>query len=396
MSILVCRVKSPLSQVTEERVKDYLSCVQDELKEELRLVEMDELDKVPFGLVYVASGGSEGIFLEKYLKLAERPLYILTSGESNSLAASMEILSYLQAHGHYGEIIHGSVKDVAARIRALKSAYQAKANLKGKKLGLIGDPSDWLIASPADDAAYRAKLGVSLEKIPMSELQDEIKKCGYPENRWTLDLKSKGYDAAEMEKALNVYGAFRRIVDRHGLFGLTVRCFDLLDSVHTTGCLGLAILNAEGIYGGCEGDVPSLMSMVILGEVSGNPVFLCNPSRINTEKGEMVLAHCTLPMNMPESYRLTTHYESGIGVAVAGHVPEVPCTIFKTNAALDRYFAKNGEIVGNLQEPTLCRTQIRLKLDDFSYFLTRPIYNHHLVTLGQHEKALAEFFHLIG
>ena len=76
MSILVCRVKSPLSQVTEERVKDYLSCVQDELKEELRLVEMDDLDKVPFGLVYVASGGSEGIFLEKYLKLAERPLYI--------------------------------------------------------------------------------------------------------------------------------------------------------------------------------------------------------------------------------------------------------------------------------------------------------------------------------
>ena len=49
MSILVCRVKSPLSQVTEERVKDYLSCVQDELKEELRLVEMDELDKVPSG-----------------------------------------------------------------------------------------------------------------------------------------------------------------------------------------------------------------------------------------------------------------------------------------------------------------------------------------------------------
>ena len=41
------------------------------------------------------------------------------------------------------------------------------------------------------------------------------------------------------------------------------------------------------------------------------------------QKGEMVLAHCTLPMNMPESYRLSTHYESGIGVAVAGHVHAV-------------------------------------------------------------------------
>lgn len=396
MAIRVCHVKSPLTQVTDDRVKGYLDTVQEALGEEIQLVEAKELASEVFSMVYVASGGSEGIFLKDYLKhLSERPLYILTSGESNSLAASMEILSYLQANGKQGEIIHGSVSDVAKRIRALKNAYRAKNSLSGMKLGLVGESSDWLIASRDTDASYRAKLNVSVTKISIEELIQEVKKGGYPENEWTLMLKQKGYDAEEMDKALNVYGAFKRLVEKYGLSGITVRCFDLLDTVHTTGCLGLAILNAEGIYGGCEGDVPSLMSMAILGEISQKPVFLCNPSRINTEKGEMVLAHCTLPMNMFTDYRLMTHYESDIGVAIQGHIPEEECTIFKTSAELDRFFAKRGEIVGNLREAVLCRTQIRLKLDDFSYFLTKPIYNHHLIALGDHVDAIEEFFRLI-
>ena len=110
----------------------------------------------------------------------------------------------------------------------------------------------------------------------------------------------------------------------------------------------------------------------------------------------MVLAHCTLPVTMPRSIRLTTHYESDIGVAIAGEIPEGPCTIFKAAGDLSRYFAKRGEITENLHESCLCRTQIKLKLDDFSYFLTNPINNHHLVCCGDYTDALNEFFALIG
>lgn len=396
MSIAVYQVQSPLSQVTREHTEAYLNSVSRALGEPLSPVSIEEYAALPFGLIYVASGGSEGIFLSQYDKIAERPCYILTSGESNSLAASMEILSYLREHGKRGEILHGSVEAIAGRIRALDRASGARASLRGMKLGLLGTPSDWLIASSDDDSAYRKKLGVELMHVSMAELLDEIKKETYPENQWTQKLCALGYDAAEMKKSLCVYGAFRRIADRYGLGGLTVRCFDLLDTVYTTGCLGLAILNAEGIYGGCEGDVPSLMSMAILGEVSKQPVFLCNPSRIDTDGGEMVLAHCTLPVNMPYAMRLTTHYESGIGVAIAGSIPEETCTIFKTSSKLDRYFAKAGTILENLREPLLCRTQIKVKLDDFSYFLTQPINNHHLVCNGDWTMALQEFFTLIG
>lgn len=396
MPICVYQIQSSLSQVTQDHVNAYLSTIEKALGEKLLPTDMSAFQKADFGLLFVASGGSEGIFLSKYDQIADRPLYILTSGESNSLAASMEILSYLKQRGKKGEIIHGSVEDVARRIQSLRKAVTARAMLRGTRTGLIGKKSDWLIASSDDGAAYQEKLGLTLVPVEIEELIEESKKASYPENQYTRQLKDLGYDKAEMEKSLAVYGALRRIVDKYKLNAVTVRCFDLLDTVKTTGCLGLAILNAEGIYAGCEGDVPSIISMEILGAVSGNPVFMCNPSRINTANGEMVLAHCTLPVNMPEKMRLTTHYESNMGVAIAGKIPETACTIFKASSGLDRYFVKSGEIVENLHEKHLCRTQIKLKLDDFSYFLTNPINNHHLVCLGDQTDSINEFFAQIG
>ena len=50
-----------------------------------------------------------------------------------------------------------------------------------------------------------------------------------------------------MEKALDVYGAAKRLVLKYGLSAVTVRCFDLLTTVHTTGCLALAILNCPDV-----------------------------------------------------------------------------------------------------------------------------------------------------
>ena len=396
MAISVFQVQSPLTQVTRERTNEYLKTVGSAVGEELVRVDLDEFEKAPFALVFVASGGSEGIFKEGYERICKKPCYILTSGESNSLAASMEILSFLKQQGKRGEILHGSVEDVARRINALKMAYAGIEKLKGMRLGVIGAPSDWLIASDADGAAYQSKLGLTLVHIPISELIEETKKGGYEPNQYTQLLMAQGYDKAEMEKSLNVYGALKRIIAKYDLRAVTVRCFDLLNTVFTTGCLGLAILNTEGIYAGCEGDIPAAVSMAILGAVSGQDVFLCNLSRIDTAAGEMVLAHCTLPVTMPRSIRLTTHYESDIGVAIAGEIPEGPCTIFKAAGDLSRYFAKRGEITENLHESCLCRTQIKLKLDDFSYFLTNPINNHHLVCCGDYTDALNEFFALIG
>ncbi len=390
------QIKSPLSQITEERMHRYIDSLSDALGEKLEKVSLEQYLADDFALLYVASGGSEGYFLEVFDQLKSRHCYILTSGDSNSLAASMEILSFLKKHGGSGEILHGDIEQVAGRICALKNAHRAKASLKGKKLGCIGKPSDWLIASDYAPRAMMDKLGMGFVSIEMSELLAEIAKESYPENEYTTLFKKQAFDKAEIEKALYVYGAFKRLVEKYDLCGVSVRCFDLLDTVKTTGCLGLSILNAEGIYGGCEGDVPALLSMAVLGAVTGEPLFMCNPSRFDTKAGTAVFAHCTIPVTMLKSFCFNTHFESGIGVAVQGTFEEGPCTIFKCEGDLSRFHAQEGTILNMPWSDMLCRTQIKVKLDDFSYFLTNPINNHHILCRGNHAADMEAFFKLIG
>ncbi len=396
MSIALYEIKSPLSQVSDAQANTYLAGLEAALVESFEKLPIDAFAAADFGLVYIASGGSEGLFRQIYTHIQQKPCYLLTSGDSNSLAASMEILSYLQQQGRKGEILHGESTVLAARIRTLAAAARAKTVLTGLRLGVVGAPSDWLIASGYSKKAYGDKLGAEVISIPMEELIDAAKQNPILENRWTEQLRALAYPKPEMDKALSLYAALHTLVDRYQLDAVTVRCFDLLNTVHTTGCLALAILNAEGIYAGCEGDVPSAVSMAILGAVSGQPVFMCNPSRIDPEKETMVLAHCTLPVRMPYEMTLTTHYESGIGVAIAGSIPEGSCTVFKASGDLARYYAEAGTIARNLREPTLCRSQIEVALPDFSYFLRSPISNHHLVCTGDHVAALREFFAMLG
>jgi L-fucose isomerase-like protein len=395
MNINYLEIRSLITPISENIVTSFFKEIEKIGNFTLTKVTSEEWFNLDFGIIYIATGGTEGVFLEKFEEYTKKPCYILTSGESNSLAASMEILSYLKNHGKEGEILHGDAPFIAKRINTIVTANKAVTNFIGSRIGVFGKPSDWLISSSYNKEQLYKEFNITVIEIPMEEIIKEIKLEKYLDNENTLKLKAMNYDKTELEKSLNVYGAFKRIVNKNNLNGFTVRCFDLLDTVFTTGCIGLAILNSEGIYSGCEGDVPALISMMILGEISGKPVFQCNPSRINLQTKEMVLAHCTLPLNLPYKMSLTTHFESGIGVAIAGSIKEGKITIFKTSGDLGRYYVNNGNIIENLRENNLCRSQIKITLDNYSYFTTNPISNHHLVCIGDYTNEIKEFFKLI-
>ena len=356
------------------------------------LTDLDHLDGYDMILDFIGGGGTEGIFLKDMDRLPQ-PYFLLTTGANNSLAASMEILSYLRQKGLPGEIIHGSDEFVVKRITQLAQVFRVKKRLSSFRIARVGKPSDWLIASQVDAKEAKERNGMEIIDVSMEEFFEEIAKKEYQKNEYTELIRSRPFDEKEIEEALYIYGALRRIVDRYRLDGVTVRCFDLLDTVHSTGCAALAILNSEGIYAACEGDVPALVSMAVLGELSKEPVFMANPSRIDTDRNEIVFAHCTLPICMPEDFSIMTHFESQIGVAFRGKLKEGPITVFKCDGLMKEYFVSEGELLENLNEYNLCRTQIRLKLDEsVLYFLRRSIGNHHLIVKGDHRELIDEFF----
>lgn len=322
-------------------------------------------------LIYIRTGGTEGIFkplLPQLQQQSKRPFYLLTSGKSNSLAASMEILSYLNQQGITGEIIHGSTTYIHHRIKVLEQVGEARSKMKGCRLGLIGEPSDWLISSRFNRTIVKERLGIELVYIPMKEL-------------------------LEMPNVKKIYEALKALVEKYQLQGFTLRCFDLLTTIRDTGCMALAKLNAEGIVAGCEGDVPAMLSMKIIQALTGVSGFQANPATIDPEKGEMLFAHCTIPLNMVERYELDTHFESGIGVGIRGYMKEGPVTIFKVAGDMSRHFIAEGTLVRNQAKPDLCRTQQVIELDDKGqtrYFLTQPIGNHHIIVPGHLKELLEE------
>ncbi len=362
-------------------------------KKEIELISLEEVDKYDFVFTFIGGGGTEARFLQALDKLP-RPIFLLATPNNNSLAASMEILSYLNQNDIEGEIIHGSEKKVAKRIADLAKVFEVKKKISNFKIARVGQPSDWLISSDVDAKESKELNGIEIIDIAMEEFFEEIEKKQYPENQYTKLIKTKVFDEDELELSLCIYGALKRLCDKYQLDGLTVRCFDLLVPIKSTGCVALAILNAEGIYASCEGDVPSLISMAVLGELTGKPIFQANPSMIDTEEKEMILAHCTLPINMATEFTLMTHYESGLGVALRGKLAEGKATLFKCSGLLDSYFVSKVKLIENLTKCDLCRSQIKIKINKkaIEYFLTESIGNHHLICIGDYEDLVDEFF----
>ena len=391
-------------------------------------------------LIYIRTGGTEGLFVERFRAAGLIPgaqeadphpipgkgpvVRLLASGQSNSLAAAMEILSWLRQHGIPGEILHGSPAAIAARIRAFTDPTGAHAAsptavpgaeeagfvpgsliLEGKRFGVIGRPSDWLISSGVDYAVARERLGAELVDIPIEELVAEARKQtptenltgsgdtlghengpnpGQPTQPKPLNEPKFGrkIDAEDWQGALAIYEALKVLVARYRLDGLTLRCFDLLTALHNTGCLALARLNAEGVTATCEGDIPAMLSMAVARALTGRSSFQVNLSRIEGDR--LLFAHCTVPLDIVQDYCYDTHFESGIGVAIHGILPEGPVTLFKLAPDCRHVFRRGARLVANPYGDNLCRTQVVVEAPGAAaYFLQEPIGNHHIIVPGK-------------
>ena len=100
-------------------------------------------------------------------------------------------------------LLHGNVQEIASEIKTLRNAHRALHALRGKKLGCIGKPSDWLIASDYDAEMVEKKLGVGFVEIPMEELLAEIAKNSYEDNEYTELFKKSATRARSRKRFIS-------------------------------------------------------------------------------------------------------------------------------------------------------------------------------------------------
>ena len=400
MELNLIRLRTVLDDRESEIVKandQFIDTINDELMDDDLLLVEDSLNAA-FDVFFIETGGSETKFLSRFENV-KPPVILLSNGKNNSLPASLEIKSYCSLHDIPAVILTGDEHRIASILKPFARAVLAKKQMENNNLGLVGEPSDWLIASQISDDDAKKIFNINLIHISMEEFKAEIEKHELMRIPHINDFKKKFKDEQVLEGAINIYSALKRLINKYDLKGLTVRCFDLLGEYKNTACLALAVLNEEGITATCEGDVPSMITMHAIRALTGRSCFQANPSYINQEENTVLFAHCTLPINMCSDYSLTTHFESGLGIGIKGnlHIGEVSiCKIFVNQKHnLDNCIAINGKIKENLSLSNYCRTQINVELSDYDLLsvLREDFGNHMIISYGN---ITDEFYTLIS
>ena len=202
--------------------------------------------------------------------------------------------------------------------------------------------------SAADDSAVRAEI-----------------------NSWTNNAKKIiEPNKEDIRMAARVSVALQRLMEQQRADGLAVgTCMGWLSKGFP--CLGFARLRDKGIPAACEGDMDSLLTMLLFQYMIDRPGFQGNAT-FDTSRNALWTAHCTAPLKMDgpngaeAPYLLRGHSEVG----GSGCVPEIQYrlgeTITRTKMVnLDTILASTGKII-EVPEVSVhgCRTQIVTEVRD--------------------------------
>ncbi|MFN2341088.1 MAG: fucose isomerase [Halanaerobium sp.] len=397
---------SIVSEIHDEaRINETLKDKYQVLNENFELEEI-AADDIPFTdfseydltINFIKSGGSESIFAE-IVEYLPQPAYLLATELHNSLPASLEILSFLNAEGLDGKILHGEIDEILTEIEELAEYKLVRDSIAAARIGVIGSPSDWLIGSQVDYEHAAHHWGTEFVDIELEEVYQALESVDSAKAKIIaadfLDNAAEIVESneAELVEAAEIYLALKEVVADNDLDALTIRCFDIVMELNTTGCLALALLNNEGLVAGCEGDIPAAFTMFLTYQLTGQMPFMANPAAIDKKKDQILFAHCTIATDISQDYIIRSHFETGIGVGIQGILEAGPVTVFKIGGAgLEQYFVAEGEILENMDSPNACRTQLKISLPQSSdYFLNDAIGNHHLIIPGSHADKINEF-----
>ncbi|MCP5518394.1 MAG: hypothetical protein H7A45_14170 [Verrucomicrobiales bacterium] len=189
--------------------------------------------------------------------------------------------------------------------------------------------------------------------------------------RWTREAKAVIEPAPEdITKAARISIALQNLMTTQQAQGLAIgTCMGWLAKGFP--CLGFTRLRDAGIPAACEGDMDSLLTMLLFQYATDRAGFQGNAT-FDTARNALWTAHCTAPLKMegPDSqaapYLLRGHSE----VSGSGCVPEVQYRVGETVTRtkfvnLDTILASTGRII-EVPEKSVhgCRTQIVTEVRD--------------------------------
>lgn len=341
-------------------------------------------------VLFVLTGGSEN--QASQLVKSQKFVLIVAYTAENSYAASSEIKSFLDVKNINSLLINIDFDNLALHLDVLYNLKNALAKFQNYNLGLIGNISDWLINSGVDSSLIKQKLGINLKKVDW-ENRDSILGLEVDQNFINYFESNSEIDLTDSSR---VYQRINQIIQKNELDAITVECFPLVQDQKVTACLSLSKFLDDGIPAGCEGDLTSILGMILIKEIFKVIPWMAN--LVSVEKNEIFLAHCTIATKLLSSYKINTHFESGLGTAIQGKYKSTEVTLFRINSKLEKVFITTGKLTATPVREDACRTQIKIDIPDKDaiYLKNYPLGNHHLIVEGNQALMLKILFEMLN
>ncbi len=381
-------VRSPLSTI--EREEAALQSLATALGEPVERAPSPALADA----ILICSGGVE----QQCVSLVQggaAPL-VLGGPKSNAFAAGAEVAAWARLNGRFV-----ALQPVAAHrgpeLRAWLRAQRALRGLRDLRLGVVGRPAPWLVASSPSPADIVGRFGVHCAHVPWAEFGQRLRSdaslvrsaVGTP---WSKLPRAAEVPGRAVQEASSLTAALHGLVRDRNLAALAFECFGGLERFQIPGCLALAELNEQGIPTACEADLCAALALLLARRLLGLTGWMANLAF--SEGTTLWLSHCTCPPSLAETARLSTHFESRSGAAVAATLP-LGERVTLVRLAGDLSCAQIA--LGRTREfeplTDACRTQACVELDQP---LPEVLGNHHVVIFGDHMLPLQAALRLAG
>jgi hypothetical protein len=362
------------------------------------VAKIDGLEQADVTIIYAAGGPMDAF--DAIGKRAKNTI-IFCRHKSGPVYLWYEIISprYLRQHTDAlkvkgvddGDVIVDNQDEILWRLRALAGLQ----NTLGTRILCIGGPAGW--AQPRDVVPnlVREVWKFDMQTVSYDDLGKLIKEARADsaavtraKERAAEYLKASGVKLETkpefVENAFLLEQVFIGLMKKADCQAITINgCMGtIMPLAETSACLTLSLLNDSRYMAFCESDFVVIPSGVLLANISGNPVFLNDPTY--PHDGIITLAHCTAPRKMNgkslEPVRILTHFESDYGAApkVEMGKGQVVTNIIP-DFLIKRWVGLKGKIIDAPFMP-ICRSQIDISFTCDSLKLAERMPGFHWMT----------------
>jgi hypothetical protein len=240
--------------------------------------------------------------------------------------------------------------------------------LKGKKLLVVG--GGWGMRDSG--TAATEVLGIEVVPVGFLEPHRAFEKADPDEaaryaDAWT-ERAAKVVEPSpeEIRRSGAMYAAIRKVMKDRGADAITINCLDGFYGGHLKAypCLGFTELNDSGLVGGCEGDIKSALTMMVVGTLTGRPGYISDPV-IDTSRNQIIYVHCVAPTRVfgptgpANPFHIRSHSEDRKGAAVRSLMPTGHMTTsLEIDCGSRQILVHRAKAVENVDEDKACRSKL--------------------------------------